>query len=442
MSIFGALTSSVSGLAAQSSALGVISDNITNVNTVGFKENRASFSTLVTAGATETSFSPGGVQFRPLQQISQQGLLQASDSKTDLAISGNGFFVVNETSTAGVGDDVLFTRAGQFRADKNGDFVNAAGYFLQGWPLDTSGNLPAAQQSISSLETVNTTGLTGLPQATGSIEVAANVPSGASNGQTHSVTVQVFDALGTPYNMKIDFAFNNNGSAGNPADDFWDVTLNAPTLASDPTQQAQIGGGASVAGELRFNGDGSPASLSNFPGAVTVNGGTLSFDITSFPTGASDSTGVQLDLATIGDFNGMTQFAGGFEIGNINQDGLRRGNFSGVSVDEQGVMTALFDNGRTKDIYKLPVATFNNPDGLEAVDGNAYLRSDKSGPFLLNEANQGPAGKIAPSALEGSTVDLANEFTKMIVTQRAYSAATRVVTTSDEMLQELTQATR
>ena len=142
MSIYGAMFSGVSGLNANSQALGMIADNISNVNTVGYKGNSAQFSTLVTQSPTRTTFSPGGVMSQPAPSIDQQGLLQGTGSKTDVAIAGNGFFVVNEASSPGLGDEYFFTRAGAFNPDENGDLVNTAGYFLQGWPLTNGTTLP------------------------------------------------------------------------------------------------------------------------------------------------------------------------------------------------------------------------------------------------------------------------------------------------------------
>ena len=159
MSIIGAMFSGVSGLAAQSQALGMISDNISNVNTVGYKDTVAAFETLVTAAGLVNTYSPGGVRTLPLQNVSQQGLLQSSTNLTDIAVVGEGFFVVNEAAVPALGNEYLFTRAGAFRANEDGDLVNTAGYFLQGWPLDTAGNLPANTTVLNSLESINVANL-------------------------------------------------------------------------------------------------------------------------------------------------------------------------------------------------------------------------------------------------------------------------------------------
>ena len=152
MSIYGAMFAGVSGLAAQSNSLSMISDNIANVNTVGYKGVSARFSTLVTQAATQTTHTPGGVQSSPYSYIDGQGLLQGSASGTDLAVAGQGFFVVNEAATPGFGDDFFFTRAGSFNPDQNGNLVNTAGYFLQGYDLRTTTPQPSSSTLLSGVK--------------------------------------------------------------------------------------------------------------------------------------------------------------------------------------------------------------------------------------------------------------------------------------------------
>lgn len=429
MSIYGALFSGVSGLAAQSNALGMISDNISNVNTVAYKGTKARFSTLVTQAATRTAYTPGGVRSAPLAQVDQQGLLQSSESKTDLAIAGRGLFVVNEAAEPGAGNEFMFTRAGQFRPDKNGNLVNAAGYYLQGWKLDDQGSLPAGSQSTSSLSTVNIFGLSGQPQATSNISLGLNLPSTASDGESHGATVQIFDSLGNAHNLDVSFTYDE-------ANTRWDIGVADPVLAADPTQTS--GTVAAAARSITFGGDGTPQTIDADPIEIAWDDAVTTADDAS----AADGTAIALDLGTVGQSDGLTQFAGDFSVNALDQNGLRVGNFTGVNVDQEGTVTAVFDNGQSRGIYRLPLAVFNNPNGLEARDGNAYLQTDRSGPLLMSSANTGGAGRIEPSALEASTVDLAEEFTDMITTQRAYTASARIITTSDEMLEELMRTIR
>ncbi len=420
MSVLGAMYSAVSGLAAQSQALGVISDNISNVNTIGYKGTSSNFGTLVTAASIENAYSPGGVRMTPYQHVDQQGLLQSSSSPTDIAIVGNGLFVVNEAAASGFGNNYLFTRAGSFNPDKDGNLVNPAGYYLQGWPLDPTGNLPTNTTVLTSLETVNVASLTGTATPTANIEMRLNLPSTAADGDTHSATVQIFDSLGNPHNLQVDFVYD----AATPQ---WNITVQDPTLVATGVTSGTV---TPAVRSITFNGDGTPDVIT-FP----------DIDIAWTATAANPST-IAANLGTSGLTDGVTQFAGDFAISFIDQDGVRFGAFTNVSIDEDGVVSALFDNGERLDIYQLALARFSNPNGLQPANGNAYFQTSHSGDVLLLQANTGGAGTIESQALEGSTVDLAEQFTNMIVTQRAYSANAKIITTADEMLEELIRVSR
>jgi flagellar hook protein FlgE len=419
MSIYGAMFAGVSGLTAQSNALGMISDNIANVNTIGYKGTSARFSTLVTQAATVTTHTPGGVTSSPYSYINRQGLLQGSASGTDLAVAGQGFFVVNVAATPGFGDEYYFTRAGSFNPDQSGNLVNAAGYYLQGYDLRSTVP-PPSSSTFTNLQTVNISNLSGNAAATTGVSLGVNLPSTATVADTFSVTSQVFDSLGNAHDMDIVFT--------KTAVNTWSWAATNPTLDGGATSSAN----ASGTGNITFDTDGTPLSFTPVAPAVTLTG---------FTTGAGNAT-ITLDLGAIGDTTGLTQFAGDFTISNIDQDGVRFGNYAGITISDQGVVTALFDNGQRQDIYQLPLGMFRNPNGLEGRSGNVYLETNRSGNFQLNLAGNGGAGDIAPAALESSTVDLAEEFTKMIITQRAYSANTKVITTADEMLDELIRVKR
>jgi flagellar hook protein FlgE len=410
----------VSGLAAQSNALGMISDNIANVNTVGYKGVSARFSTLVTQAATDTHHTPGGVQSSPYSYVTRQGLLQGSASGTDLAVAGQGFFVVNESATPGFGDDFYFTRAGSFNPDQNGNLVNAAGYYLQGYDISGGTTPPPSSSTFTGLSTVNIANLSGSAAATTGISLGVNLPSTAAVSDSFSVTAQVFDSLGNSHDM--DIVFTKAGANS------WTWAASDPTMDGGVTSS----GTANGSGTITFATDGTPSAFSPAAPSITLTG---------FTTGAGNAT-ITVDLGTIGATDGLTQFAGDFTISNIDQDGVRFGNYTGITINDEGIVTALFDNGQRQDIYQLPLGMFRNPNGLKAQSGNVYLETDRSGNFQLNLAGNGGAGDIAPAALEASTVDLAEEFTKMIITQRAYSANTKVITTADDMLEELIRVKR
>jgi len=418
MSIFGALYSAVSGLNAQSQALGVISDNISNTSTVGYKTTDEQFSTLVTEAATANSYTPGGVIANPRQLIDQQGLLQSASSPTDLAITGQGFFVVNTSANSQGGTPFLFTRAGDFTPDAQGNLVNSAGYYLQGLPTDASGNvLTNNLTTTTALQTVNVDGLSGGAAATQNITIAANLPATDATGTTHDVTAQIYDSLGVAHNLTLEFTKT--------------ATPNQWTLDETSLTNATTG---AASGTVTFG----PATVTFNPDGTFNSSSATSLSITNFATGAANDT-INLNLGTAGTSNGMSQFSNNFTLSNVTQDGHTFGTLSGISIDKTGLVVATFSNGQTQPFSKIPIATFPGPNGLQSVSGNAWQASAESGPFLLQDAGSGSAGTISSGALESSTTDLATEFSNMIVTQQAYSASARVLTTSDQMLQTLNQ---
>ncbi len=694
--------------------MSAISDNITNVSTIGYKNTRVSFQTLVTKQTSSTLYSAGGVQSKPRSDTGVQGLLQASSSATDFSVSGSGFFVVNEVSQPGIDNQFLYTRSGSFFQDKDGFLRNTSGYYLQGWPTDAAGtvipankSLTIANQNIVStdyLGTINLNRVGGTASSTNTIGIGANLPSNDTAGTTHKTDVQFFDSLGnantmsvvytraarsnqwainvdppsgtsvltiedsTPISPKVyksigqlefsvlnaagdasrrpadgatviidgtTYEFDSNAavSGTNTAVDISTTTTLAQDVAAlvaavkatdndfanygdvptvnnrisisagssttvlfadegtgaitiDPTglldtsgtrvtkQDTSItvrkqdlaytdavqfkftdgavvndtivinsltytftagaadatgadrnintsGAGATAAQiETMINDlrdaieaqDSSFASAGNGvdtrkAGAATnanvlelrsLNSGTYNvvfagvtgttttiteadgtafvattqavdtgsaitfssdglpqainvaeLEILAFDNGAanmdddaSNAPQITLDFGTVGEANGMTQFGSSFTPVFINQNGSRFGTFAGVTLASDGLMTALFDNGETRPIYRLPMATFVNTNGLEGRSGNTYNASEASGDVTLREADNGPAGQTIQGALEASTVDIGEEFTNMIVVQRAYSASAKIISTVDAMLEELIRIKR
>jgi len=429
MSIFGALDAAVSGLAANSNALGIISDNISNANTIGYKDTSTDFRTLVTASGSPSLYSPGGVQSSPLYNVAQQGVLQAESSPTDLAISGGGFFVVNSNPAGGSSGTISYTRAGNFTVDANGNLVNAAGLFLQGQPLTaaqaaqiaTGNNNVLTTTTPSLLQTVNVSNNAGTAQQTSNVSLVANLPANATGAQT--MTVPVYDSLGVQHNMTL--TFTPSGTANQ-----WTV---AASFTGAGTSTATIAAGDNV---VQFNTDGTLNS------AGTTFNAASALSIAWDPTvsGGTSPQTVNFNLGNNGTSSGLSQIGTTFSIGQINQDGVQFGNFAGVTVNQNGVVTANYDNGLNRAIYILPLGTFSDPNGLQPQSGNTYTETANSGTVVLREAGTGSAGTIAPSSLEDSTVDIATEFSNLIVTQRAYEANSKIITTADQMLQTLIQA--
>lgn len=752
MSIFGAMQSGISALASQSSSMGAISDNIANVNTVGYKSNSVAFSTLVTKQSSSSLYSPGGVQSKPKQSISAQGLLSATSNSTDVAISGSGYFVVNQAANPGEGDLWAYTRAGSFSVDENGYLKNTGGYYAQAWSLlpwdgnpnatvvdvngikymkayyDASGNTVYINDNIidgTNLRPVNLANIGGTATPTHQISLGANLPSddpiydptNAAAGGKRKVSALIYDSLGNASNMSLEYTKTSsngwsmgasvpsgassvtlyggrettgdtsqdvyyaagqleftkipengssiaitdagtgttynfiftNGTATIPPDtgntkniavdissgiittsDFTkafetaiknnmpsanrftadgstiqivqsvagaELTIDASkTLAcvqsaSNPAQDTGIPTGVFTiqaidndikntaridfnsdkaadylnhtitldgktyhfvntdtaddpdAGDYYVNiadaisgGDVDVAKMMSIFGAKlnttatepsrfvisgssleilpSSTGGDITIDTTNLGTAISgvvrdsvtnswksiqnttatlanqftvngteveqgavvpavrfnadgtpkyfyvdemaiewangaqnmdgdpdNGTRITLDMGNVGTNDGLTNLSGDFLTNYINQDGAKFGSYTGVSISEDGVVTAQFDNGETRPIAILPLATFANADGMEALTGNTWIETDASGQAMLRQAGTNGAGEITAYSVESSNVDLATEFSNMIVTQRAYSAATKIITTADEMLDELTRMT-
>ncbi|HXS07245.1 MAG TPA: flagellar hook protein FlgE [Rhizomicrobium sp.] len=432
MSLYGALNIGVAGLSANSQALSATASNIANVNTVGYKEATASFSTFLNATTGVGNNSSAGVACSVGQDITTQGLPTTTSSDTDLSISGNGFFVV-APNPDGSGPRE-YTRAGSFSPDVNGNLVNAAGLYLMGYKLDASGNVPT---DASALSLVNTTSISGAAQATSNLSVQANlnatstVDAGYTAGDMTSGTVapdftrtvNVFDSQGG--SQPITFSFIKTAA------NTWAYEASYAGAASNLTATGPISEGT-----IAFNSDG---TLANVNGASPASGTislTVPWDVTT--SGLQPQT-ISLNLGSVGGSDGLTQADAPSVLVGTNIDGTPYGSVTGVTVAKDGTVTAQFSNGLSQDVYKIPLATFTNPNGLGQITGNAYLVTKASGAPNINLAQSGPAGFIQSKSLEGSTVDLATEFTNLITTQRAYSASARIITTADQMLQQLEQ---
>jgi flagellar hook protein FlgE len=428
LSLYSALYAGVSGLSAQSSAMATVADNITNINTVGYKGVSTEFRTLVTDGRIKSSYAAGGVAAAPQALISKQGLLQASANQTDLAIDGAGFFVVRTGDTSS--SDVAFTRAGAFKPDLQGYLRNTSGFYLQGWRLDAQGNF-VDTGSTSALEPVRLSELTGSAAPTSNVQLRANLKSDevpfagiyavgdmAAGTVTPNFTrsVDIFDAQGGAHRVTLAFL--------KTAANTWQTEVYA-TPATDVT----AAGGLLTSGTLKFNPDGSLDKAGSSP--------TLFAPLAVSWTNGAGSQPINLKLGSNGGLDGITQFGGESALISSSVDGGLLGNIASIEVSDKGVVSAIFDDGTARAVFQLPIATFQNPDGLTRLSGNGFAVSSASGSAAINKPGALGSGRISASTLEASNVDLAQEFTNMIRFQRAYSASSKIITTVDEMLQEL-----
>jgi flagellar hook protein FlgE len=432
MSLYGALNIGVAGMAANSQALSVTSSNIANVNTVGYKEGITSFTTFLNSNAGPIASAQAGVVAVPGQVVTSQGLPVSTSSPTDMSISGNGFFVVTPNSSSTTTQE--YTRAGSFVPDSSGNLVNAAGLYLLGYKLDSAGNIPT---NSSALSLINIKSLSGTAQATSLVNLKANLQASATVDSTYTAgdmasgaatpdfqrTVNVYDSLGG--SQPVTFSFIRTGANA------WAYEATYSGASSNLSASGPISQGA-----ISFNSDG---TLANVGGASPASG-TVSMTIpwNSATSGLTPQT-VKVDFGTVGTIDGLTQYDAPSVLNGSTVDGSAFGSITGVTVAKDGTLTAQFSNGLSSNVYKIPVATFTNPDGLGQLTGNAYIATKDSGAANINPANSGGAGGLVSQTLEASTVDLATEFTNLITTQRAYSASARIVTTADQMLQQLEQ---
>lgn len=650
MGLFGAMTASVSGLSSQGQAISVISDNLANTNTVGYKNSRALFSQLVTSsGVGGTEYNAGGINTSTRRDQSTQGSLNASNSVTDLAIAGNGFFRVADTEAVGSSTQYFYTRAGAFAENKEGYLVSPSGYYLQGWRTDSTGNIANLQDLVNvELQSVGVSA-----QATSELTLGVNlnsteIPISALYDTTDTLANDLVDVLAsTNEGVYLTDArmYDSQGSArdvtfafSKKAANLWDWQLYTdgsniqsgttgvetlivngtlefntsgtlkyatPTTTSIPWSGGvdassvtlnfgDFSGGnvvSSTSTGLRFQTTTSPVGTASADGTgvmgvsdirtdgtttagtyvlrklsattvglydstnttVVAGSGTITVTATGAQTINFAGVGVAIDVgatfdmsgvaanasigtitlgtsnagnvlgisiedeaftpatytlrktsattmglynaagttliesaaigstgtrevyfstnkvratfsttfdetntfypATVGTFtvtdtaaqgdglanNGVIQYASDYNTSFVNQDGFGSGNLSAIQVDEQGFVAGTFTNGETKKLFKVAIAIFQNPRGLEAISGSLLRTTDSSGQALIKEPGVSGTGRIVSGALEGSTTDIATEFSSMIVAQRAFQANSKVITTVDQMLNDLLQ---
>jgi len=466
--------SSVSGLKAHQTKIDVIGNNVANVNTIGFKASRATFEeifsqTLSAGGAPDSSTGRGGTN--PMQiglgtnvdaitTDMTRGSVQRTESPTDLSIEGEGFFIVR----SGNEGEYLFTRAGNFSIDKYGNLVTSTGQNVYGWMKYTYGDkgyefdtqealrplnlyedewnmnkrIIAAKATTEAVMSGNLdatkSAIIGSGNETGPVEINDSVGSdgipdkdGMNIDPQFIVPITVYDALGNVYKLNLKFwkTYVNTSTAGSPVTQ-WYYLVDAGNGTS-----AQSGENGFAAGYLCFDSQGK--IITNDPDFPT------SIDVTVIPSAESGAGQFTFKL----DMRQLSQYADDSSVKPMRVDGYPPGTLVSFSIGEDGVITGIYDNGRQQPLGLIAIATFENPAGLEKVGNNEFRQSTNSGDFkLANKPGTNGAGKLVPGTLEMSNVDLAAQFTDMIITQRGFQANSRVLTTADEILQELANLKR
>lgn len=457
MGIYGAINAAVSGLSAQSHAMENISGNVSNSQTIGYKRLDTTFYDLVSGGGSKQSYQVSGTSFAAsLATNSVSGGISEGQSDTSMAIDGDGYFVVSKASNYTDGslsfdDDSFYTRAGDFEVSKDGHLVNGAGYYLRGLPLDEeTGNPVGNEPSVIQIDTqpmpgrVTTTvdyrarlplipktdnydgsdidtalldaGVTGDVDET---ERSAFLASSISGG-----SVTIYTENGTAVPLSIRFAKTANRTTVGPVTttDEWQMYIG--NNLSDP---ASVGTHYHHVGGVSFFGDGSVQSITW--GTVGQHVGFDGFLI--YPMAIGDNSELMPPFEFLfGDDLFPTAIPdGGMSSIAFEQDGYASGEFSGIEIDKAGRVIAGYSNGRTRSVYEIPLATFEADQNLKRMDGAAFAATHGSG-----EADLSGGGRVLSNAVELSNADIADEFSKLIITQQAYSANSRIVTSADEML--------
>jgi len=427
MSLSNGLFAAVSGLDTTSTAISVIGDNIANVNTPGFKQRRAEFAdvlgqTLNTAGGF--SQTGAGSKLARVGQIFSQGTFESSARTTDMAIEGRGFFVLNGPQGR------FYTRAGLFNFDNQGALVDKEGLRVQGFGIDPVTRLPVGQ-----IGDIQLTQGVSPPNPSSLVDISVNLDSGAtppptpfdpskpsatSNFQT---AVTLFDSLGNGVSSNL--YFTNTG----PGSWTWTTTLapgDTTTAPATPGDPVVVQGG----GTLTFDSQG------NLTGATGTN---VTYQ---FAGGAAPGQTVAFNfgpIAGVGTGTPTTQFADSSAVNSTFTDGFAPGTLQAISVDKDGIITGSFSNGESLPLAQIALATFPNVNGLNSVGNSNFLESRQSGQSLIGAPRSGQFGSIRASSIEQSNVDMAEQFVKLIISQRAFQANTRTVSVTNELLANVVQ---
>ncbi len=459
------LYSGVSGLQNHQTRMDVIGNNISNVNTYGFKRGRVDFQDMISqqiSGAARPTEEVGGVNpkevglgmsIAAIDTIFTQGNLQSTGVSTDLAIQGNGFFVLKN------GDQSFYTRAGVFGVDSNGTLVNPAnGLRVQGWMAQTINGEQVLQTSASTTDLVIPVGQKDPPKATENVRYLCNlnknlpiIPQNPTEADvikgTWQTEIDIYDTYGNAHQLQMNFTKSVDAD-GNEIPNQWNVTLVVDPNAEVPTE-TRVGlnttDGVENTYTLNFDNLGTLQSITDSAGNVSNPAGNIILQASyNVPGSNNDADGApyrqtfNLDLGTIGSMeNTITQSASSSSTKAYYQDGYKLGYLDNFKIDQSGIITGVYSNGSTRTIGQIAMASFVNQGGLEKKGDNTYAESINSGIANIGTARIAGKGSMLAGTLEMSNVDLSEQLTDMIVTQRGFESNAKTIQTSDSMLETI-----
>jgi flagellar hook protein FlgE len=436
MSISSSLNAGVMGLKANASRLSVISDNIANSATYGYKRSESDFHSMV-IGSGGGSYSAGGVRVTTQKLISDRGSLVGTSNATDIAVRGRGMIPVTRESAVNVGNGdlpMLLQTTGSFRTDEQGYLKSTSGLILMGWPALDDGTIPNyPRDTPAGLEPIQLNVNEFVGEPTTEMEVIANLPATStqfgSAGDVENLSIEYFNNVGTSETLNVSFTPDVPAAATDPATNTWTMRV---------TDGAQFG---ALAGEYRLTFNDTRVGGGTLASVTAVSGGA--YDPATGSFGVNVASGpMQIAIGMPNSSQGLTQLSDSFSPVVINKNGTPVGNMISVDIDANGMVKAMYDNGAVKTMYQVPMIDMPNPNGLLALDSQTYQISNDSGAYFMWDAGDGPTGDLVNFAREESTTDVATELTDLIQTQRAYSSNAKVIQTVDEMLQETTNIKR
>jgi flagellar hook protein FlgE len=395
----------LTGLEASSTALNTIANNLSNMNTTAFKSQNVSFSDLFyqqigSNGAGDPLQVGAGTQIGSTETDFSQGSIDETGNATDVALNGNGFFVVQN------GGQTDYTRDGNFTLSSSGALTTESGQQVMGYPVvngavDTNAPLTAIQIPVGQVEQ---------PAATTTMSMTANLDAGAAAGTVVPAQITVYDSLGVSHVATVDFTAQGNGA--------WNYSISLP--AGDAT------GSNNVTGTLQFNANGNLIAP-----AANVSG----IQFTGLSDGASDLN-ITWDLYGSNNQPTVTQVSSASAVSATNQNGYASGEYSGFTIASNGVVSAEFSNGQTTPVGQLALASITNEQGLTITAGNNYQTTLASGAGSIGVAGSAGLGTMQDEALEQSNVDISTQFSDLIVAQQAFEASSKAITTFDTVSQE------